>query len=120
FVTLPVIRKAALSGSGKINIEGDFPSINELKVSISGSGDVLVKDAFEATKILVNISGSGKADLLKVVAEQADVDISGSGNASLTIQDKLRVEISGSGKVYYNGSPDVDADISGSGKVIKL
>lgn len=120
FVTLPVFRKAALSGSGKIHIEGNFPSINELKISISGSGDVLVKDSFEATKIFVNISGSGKADLLKVIAENADVDISGSGNTSLTIQNKLRVEISGSGKVYYNGSPDVDADISGSGKVIKL
>lgn len=120
YITLPVIRKASLSGSGKINIEGDFPPINELKFAISGSGDILVNDVFEVEKVLINISGSGKADLLKVDSKEAEVDISGSGNVNLTVQDKLKAKISGSGKVYYNGSPDVDAKVSGSGKVIKL
>jgi len=120
YVTLPVIRKAVLSGSGKINIEGAFPSVHELKLSISGSGDILVKDSFDSDETLVNISGSGKADLLKVNSKKAEVDISGSGNASLKVQDKLEAKISGSGKIYYSGSPEVDADVSGSGKVIKL
>jgi hypothetical protein len=120
YVTLPLIRKVVLSGSGKISIEGTFLSVNELKLSISGSGDILVKDPFDSDESLVNISGSGKADLLKVNSKKAEVDISGSGNASLQVQDKLEANISGSGKIYYIGSPDVDADISGSGKVIKL
>lgn len=120
FITLPGISNVALSGSGKININGDFPAVNKLKLSISGSGDILVNDPFEAEEVLVNISGSGKADLLKVDSKKAEVDISGSGNATLSIQDKLKAKISGSGKVYYNGSPEVDASISGSGKVIKL
>jgi hypothetical protein len=120
YVTLPLIRKVVLSGSGKISIEGTFRSVNELKLSISGSGDILVKDPFDSDESLVNISGSGKADLLKVNSKKAEVDISGSGNASLQVQDKLEANISGSGKIYYIGSPDVDADISGSGKVIKL
>lgn len=120
FITLPSIRNTALSGSGKISIEGDFPAINEFKASISGSGDILVNDTFEAEKVLINLSGSGKADLLKVDSKEAEVDISGSGNASLTVQNKLKAKISGSGKVYYSGSPEVDAKVSGSGKVIKL
>lgn len=119
-VTLPAIRKAALSGSGKINVEGNFPAINEFKLSISGSGNILVKDTFEADETSVNISGSGKADLLKVISNEAEVDISGSGNASLNVLDKLKARISGSGKIYYSGNPDVDADVNGSGKVIKL
>lgn len=119
-ITLPAIRKVALSGSGKIIIEGAFPSVHELKVSISGSGDVSVKDPFNSDESLVNISGSGKADLLKVSSKKAEVDISGSGNASVNVQNKLEAKISGSGKIYYSGNPEVDADISGSGKVIKL
>lgn len=119
-ITLPAIRKVALSGSGKISIEGAFSSVNELKFSISGSGDILVKDQFDSDESFVNISGSGKADLLKVNSKNAEVDISGSGSASLKVQNKLEANISGSGKVYYSGSPEVDADISGSGKVIKL
>jgi carbon monoxide dehydrogenase subunit G len=120
YITLPIIRKATLSGSGKVTIEGNFPAVSELKFSISGSGDIFVNDAFESEETLVHISGSGKADLLKVNSKKADVELSGSGNASLTVQDKLKAKISGSGKVYYSGSPDVDADVSGSGKVIKL
>lgn len=119
-VTLPAIRKVALSGSGKINVEGNFPAINEFNLSISGSGNILVKDTFEADETSVNISGSGKADLLKVISNEAEVDISGSGNASLNVLDKLKARISGSGKIYYSGNPYVDADVSGSGKVIKL
>lgn len=120
YITLPVIRKVTLSGSGKINIEGDFPAVHELKLSISGSGDILVKDPFDSDESLVSISGSGKVDLLKVNSKEAEVDISGSGNASLKVQNKLEAKISGSGKIYYSGSPEVDADVSGSGKVIKL
>ena len=120
YITLPVIRKVTLSGSGKINIEGDFPPVHELKLSISGSGDILIKDPFDSDESLVSISGSGKVDLLKVNSKMAEVDISGSGNASLKVQNKLEAKISGSGKIYYSGSPEVDADVSGSGKVIKL
>lgn len=119
-ITLPIIKKIALSGSGKIELEGNFQPVNELKISISGSGSILVKDTFEADETSVNISGSGKADLLKIISNEAEVDISGSGNASLNIINKLKARISGSGKIYYNGSPEVDADVSGSGKVIKL
>lgn len=120
YITLPVIKKIVLSGSGKISIEGAFQTVNELKLSISGSGDIMVKDPFDADESLVNISGSGKADLLKVNSKKAEVDLSGSGNASVKVQEKLEANISGSGKIYYSGNPEVDADISGSGKVIKL
>lgn len=120
YLTLPFIKKIALSGSGKIELQGSFQPVNELKIAISGSGSILAKDMFEAEETTLNISGSGKAELLKIISEEADVDISGSGNASLNIINKLKARISGSGKIYYSGSPAVDADVSGSGKVIKL
>lgn len=119
-LTLPIIKKIALSGSGKIELNGNFKPVDELKISISGSGNILARDVFETEETTVNISGSGKADILKIVSNEAEVDISGSGNASLNILKKLKARISGSGKIYYSGSPEVDADVSGSGKVIKL
>ncbi|MDR6782508.1 hypothetical protein ABIE26_001004 [Pedobacter africanus] len=120
YVTLPDLRKASLSGSGKITIQGTFPSSDELKVSISGSGNITAQDAFDADQVLVNISGSGKADLQQINAQKAEVDISGSGDVRVKVQNKLKARISGSGKVYYTGSPEVDADVSGSGKVVKF
>lgn len=120
YVTLPLLKKVTISGTGKINLQGAFPNANELKVSISGSGSVTAQDVFESEEVLVNISGSGKADLEKISSQEAEVDISGSGDARLKVQDKLKARISGSGKVYYTGNPEVDADVSGSGKVIKF
>lgn len=120
YVTLPDFRKASLSGSGRMTIQGTFPASDELKVSISGSGSITAQDAFDTEQVLVNISGSGKADLQQITSKKAEVDISGSGDARIKVQDKLKARISGSGKVYYNGSPEVDADVSGSGKVIKF
>jgi ABC-type Fe3+-hydroxamate transport system substrate-binding protein len=119
-VTLPQIRNAALSGSGKILISGDFPLTDKLKTSASGSGEIRVDTPFEVNDLLVNISGSGKINLEKIVAKDADVDISGSGDARINITEELKARISGSGKLYYTGNPEIDSKISGSGKLIKF
>ena len=50
--------------------------------------------------------------------EKADVTISGSGDAEVTVSDDLDVKITGSGDVYYKGNPDLDVNITGSGEVI--
>ncbi|NQX38531.1 Putative auto-transporter adhesin, head GIN domain [Pedobacter steynii] len=119
-VTLPQIKNAALSGSGKILISGDFRLTDKLKTSASGSGEIRVDTPFEVNDLLVNISGSGKINLEKIVAKDADVDISGSGDARISITEELKARISGSGKLYYTGNPEIDSKISGSGKLIKF
>lgn len=120
FVTMPVIKKLAISGKSTVNIERTFPATDYFRLSISGSGRVLIKDAFEADEVLIDISGNGRADLQKISSKEADVNISGKGDASVKVQDILKARISGSGNVYYTGDPEVDAKLSGSGKVIKL
>jgi len=120
FVTLPRLDRASLSGSGSLQVSGQFPAQNELRASISGSGDILVRDQIDYDEVNIDISGSGKADLEKVRTEEADIDISGSGDARITVYDELKARISGSGKIYYKGNPTIDSKISDSGKVIKL
>lgn len=119
-VTLPEIKNAALSGNGKILISGDFPLVDKLKASASGSGEIRADSPFEVNDLLINISGSGKINLEKIVAKDADVDISGSGDARINITEELKARISGSGKLYYSGNPEIDSSISGSGKLIKF
>jgi hypothetical protein len=120
FVTLPAIRRISLSGSGSMQVGGQFPAQNSLRVSISGSGDVLATDQIEYDETDIDISGSGQASLENIRTEEAEIDISGSGDAKITVYDQLKARISGSGKIYYKGNPIVDSQISGSGKVIKL
>ena len=46
--------------------------------------------------------------------------ISGSGNATVTVSDRLDAQLSGSGQLtYYGNPPQVTQDVSGSGRVTK-
>ena len=49
--------------------------------------------------------------------KKADIEITGSGNASVHVLELLKVRITGSGDVFYKGFPELDIDISGSGDV---
>lgn len=120
FVTMPLIRSAGMSGSGRLTISGDFPPQDLFRLSISGSSKTQVKDTFNADAVHVEISGSGDADLGKILARKGDIRISGSSDLRLNVSDFLKVRISGSGKVYYTGNPTLDSEISGSGRLIKF
>jgi len=120
FITMPLINRVSLSGSGEVELKGEFPEIDTFRASISGSGEIEVDETFNARQAKVDISGSGNADLEKLNAKNADIDISGSGDVKIKVRDLLKAVISGSGKIYYWGSPEVNSDISGSGKVIKF
>lgn len=119
FVTLPVLKGASLSGSGNVDMTGDFPSTDELRLAISGSGDISLSDRLTVEHLYAGISGSGKMFLQKASAREADIDISGSGDVHLQVHDKLKARISGSGDIYYKGDPQLDSRISGSGKLIR-
>ncbi|HEY1008623.1 MAG: GIN domain-containing protein [Daejeonella sp.] len=120
FVTLPALKKASMSGSGRLWIDGNFPAQDIFRLSISGSSKTTVRGFFAADEVNVDISGSGDAHLENIQAKRGDVRISGSGDVRMTVQNSLKARISGSGKVYYTGNATVDSEVSGSGSVIKL
>jgi len=134
FITLPYLDYLRISGSGDIISENVF-LIDDLEAQISGSG--IIDVAVEADDIFARISGSGdmllegSADDLdfeingsgdikafNLLANSADVNITGSGDVEVNVSDELNVRISGSGDVLYRGNPRIDTRISGSGRVI--
>lgn len=119
-LTMPSLNKIELSGSTEVEIEGSFPVIPNLNVSISGSGKVETDNAMQIDNVKVNISGSGMVDFEVVTSKTAEADISGSGSLRLQVQGRIKAKISGSGKIYYKGNPVIQQDISGSGKLIKF
>lgn len=114
YITLPALRSARVSGAGDLKVSGLNGGQTDL--SISGSGKV------EATgnvrDLNLSISGSGDAEMEKLVVSDAKVAISGSGSAVLDVRENLDVRVSGSGSVRYLTQPkDIDTSISGSGSV---
>ena len=83
-----------------------------------GSGNVSVSDPISVDQMKVSILGSGSFFGFPLTASACQVDIMGSGECEVTVNNDLDVVIEGSGSVYYKGSPIIHEDISGSGRVV--
>ena len=134
YITIPTLTGVRLSGSGNIIGENTFTGLDELGVSVSGSGNISL--AVEANMIDTHISGSGDISLAgrtdrhgisisgsgdieayDLVSNECKVRISGSGDCEVEVKDDLEVRISGSGDVNYKGRPRISSRISGSGDI---
>ena len=119
FITMPVLTGLSSGGSGDMHVTGEFSGNTNFDAHISGSADITVEKG-SAENFVLHSSGSGSFGSFGFTSQNADIAISGSGEAKITVGQKLKVKINGSGSVYYKGNPaTVDNDISGSGKVIK-
>jgi cytoskeletal protein CcmA (bactofilin family) len=136
-ITVPTLDEVGLSGSGSIMSTNRFSGLNDLELSVSGSGDLQfsfeakntelnLSGSGEATvdgvtgELEINISGSGNVTAKDLVASDCEIAISGSGDAAVNVNGDLKTAISGSGDVTYKGNASVNASISGSGSVKKM
>ena len=106
----------AVAGSG--DVQAPALSSTHLRLSIAGSGNVVLGGKGES--LAVDIAGSGGLKAQRFEAQSAKVDIAGSGGATVWARGKLTASIAGSGDVRYYGDPTVTRSIAGSGSVQRL
>jgi len=132
FITMPEVTFLKISGSGNIKGENLFNSEN-LILRITGSGDMDLELDYQTinTKITgsgnmdlrglcdefdYTISGSGDINSFDLISNHGFVDITGSGDTEVFVNEFLSVKITGSGDVLFKGNPDeIISDITGSG-----
>lgn len=102
-----------LSGSGMVHVAAE---VDKLYGLLSGSGNL--KFSGSSRQADLKISGSGNINAYDLELEECQVNISGSGDALVFVNDYLKGIISGSGNILYAGSPEVESHISGSGRII--
>jgi hypothetical protein len=127
---------AAVSGSGRVEVEGAWTGFTEADVSgagglwledvageaidlrLSGAGGLEV-GALTAGSVRVDVSGAGSARAAGV-AESLTVDVSGAGAANLAelVVVDADVRVSGSGSARVNASGAVTGSLSGAGDVV--
>ncbi len=133
WITLANLKEINASGQAEIVTEGTFKGASletnfsgrvdaklnvqyeKLEVAISGSGKMKLSGRADQAEIAV--SGSGEVDAPEMQSQHMELQISGSGNASVNVSKKLEVAISGSGNVKYRGNPSIEQMVSGRGKV---
>ncbi|ARA94498.1 DUF2807 domain-containing protein [Rhodothermaceae bacterium RA] len=93
-------------------------SARELAVEIAGAGDVELTG--KASRQSFSLAGVGDVDARALLGETAEVNIAGSGSATVHVRDRLEVNILGSGSVYYLGAPTIDRKVLGAGTIEPL
>lgn len=105
-----------VTGSGDLNLDLDAP---EVTASVTGSGNV--KLSGETQKFSANVTGSGDIRAMNLLAEESNVELTGSGNADVYSSVKMAASITGSGDIRYKGGAQVvSSNISGSGDLKKI
>jgi len=106
--------KVALSGSGDISLKVNSKNLTS---SVSGSGDIKLSGSTQ--KLKFSLAGSGDIEGFDLVSNEAEVSIAGSGDIEVNATDNLKARIAGSGDIKYKGNPKTqDFKVSGSGTVM--
>lgn len=93
-IVVPKMSYVAITGAGSFHLEGDKQDY--LHIYITGAGDVKAFD-MEVDDCLIQITGTG--------------------NCEVHVNNSLEVQVSGVGNIVYKGSPSLSSDISGVGNV---
>lgn len=134
YVTLTSLESLSIGGSGSIIGKGKFNKVDDLDLSIGGSGDIMVDVNADdvscsiggsgeitikgtADEINISIGGSGDIKAVDLKVKNCMVSSAGSGNVDVNVSENLEVSLVGSGDVRYKGSPKVKSSIIGSGDV---
>jgi hypothetical protein len=131
---MPDLYEIRLSGGSQATISG-FSSSHHLSVDLSGgsivSGDITAADVYldlsggsqvnlqgMAEDLDINGSGGSQFELEDFSVNNADVNLSGGGRATVNVNGALDVNLSGGSHVTYIGEPtSVDANLSGDSTV---
>jgi hypothetical protein len=105
-----------LSGAGDMNLSQ--LAVDSLDVTISGAGNV--KADGTAQDLGIRISGMGNFKGEDLQGQTAEVRVTGTGNATVWVEEELEAVISGAGSVNYRGNPTIQEHISGAGSIKSL
>lgn len=136
YITAPTFTELSIAGSGSIRSGSMISPDDELELSISGSGNIVLD--VKAPNVSASISGSGSILLsgstrtfdasitgsgdikaFNLLSETAEIDITGGGNVEVAASRELDAEITGSGDIIYRGNPELKTRRTGSGNIRK-
>jgi len=112
----PALRVARAAGSGDVVVAG--MGEQDVLIESLGSGGVDVTDASRARTLLVKAEGSGNVDVARIDADRVNVDITGSGDITLSgVTEELDLRITSSGSLDAENleATRAEVDLGGSG-----
>ncbi|MGB0175833.1 MAG: head GIN domain-containing protein [Owenweeksia sp.] len=134
YITVRELEKIEASGACTIVTDGELRSAkleiessgaceanmdlrcDELKVNISGAGDLTFRGVAESFE--VESSGACEISAFDLKTLRTRIDISGAGEVDVYVTEELKVDASGAAEVRYKGNPrNINQDASGASSV---
>ncbi len=113
-VEAPGVKHFELNGVQDLKITGYDQ--DEIEIKLGGAGRVTATG--KARRAVLDISGTGAANLAALELEEAEVDLSGAGKATLGPKSSARIDVSGIGEIELTRRPArLEQNISGAGRV---
>jgi hypothetical protein len=105
---------AQIRGNGQLNLSDIKQDV--LRITMHGSGAVTASG--QAHEVSLDAAGSGRADLGRLVTQQASAHIRGSAEVDLAPREDADISISGSAIVRLHGAAArIHSHVSGSGQI---
>jgi hypothetical protein len=116
-VEASVPRLTSIEASGSGDVDADGIDADVLDVRSDGSADIWLEGT--AGRLVLDLDGSGDADLAGLAVREARVAVGGSGDADVRADKRLEVDVDGSGDVRYHGDPALTRQVDGSGELTR-
>lgn len=105
--------EAKMAGSGDCTLEINAKNI---VAKMAGSGNLQLSGTVE--NLEAKTAGSGDLNCNKLVSQNADVAVAGSGSLEVNCTNNLIAKVAGSGNIQYKGKPKtIDSNVVGSGDI---
>jgi hypothetical protein len=103
----------ASNGAGKVDLD---LKANEVKITVSGVGDVVLSGT--TAGLDARVSGTGYLKATDLEADKVIAKVSGVGDAKVNVKQSIDADVSGSGSIIFKGDPkERNVNITGAGSV---
>ncbi len=116
FVTIPQIDRLLITGVGNMTTENEI-DVDDLEITLTGVGNFDLQGS--TNELFISLIGTGDISAFELNTDICDINISGVGNAEVSVNNELDVTITGAGTVFYRGTPTVTSTITGDGSVVE-
>ena len=104
FNTKWIVNDGQLRSSGASSISGEIEATN-FEISASGASDINLFGSI--ANLEANLSGSSDLRDFDLQIQFLDIDLSGSSDAFLSVAQQIEIDASGSSSLNYNGNPAI-------------
>lgn len=137
YVSAPAFKDLRASGACKVNTQTRLTSEDKMSIDLTGACDADLD--VKSPELRVELSGASNAKLkgetknlhiegsgamhvkaFELMAETADIDISGASNAEVFASQKIDASGSGASEIRYKGNATINSNTSGASSVKKV